>query len=118
MPSKNSPLTPPDILVESIAAWFKAIGDPSRVRLLMVLKEGETSVSDLVARTGIGQASVSKHLGILRQAGVVSLRRDGRLAIYSLKGEVPLKVCQLVCEDLRVEQQRAAAAFRKTHFHS
>jgi DNA-binding transcriptional ArsR family regulator len=60
------------------------LADPVRLTLVTALKDGEHSVGDLVARAGIAQSGVSRHLRILHQAGVVQVRADGQRRLYAL----------------------------------
>lgn len=71
---------------------FRALADPSRRAILERLTRGETAVKDLTARFNISQPAVSQHLAALRKAGLVTERRDGRLAYYRIqpKGFRPL----------------------------
>jgi DNA-binding transcriptional ArsR family regulator len=63
---------------------FKTLADPTRRALFERLcREGEQTVSALTARAGISQPAVSKHLGLLRQAGLVRDRHEGRQTHYS-----------------------------------
>ena len=65
-------------------AIFKALSDPTRRGLFERLcREGEKTVGDLTARAGVSQPVVSKHLGVLKQAGLVNGRQDGRQTHYS-----------------------------------
>ncbi len=64
---------------------FRLLADPSRRRLLDALRDGEHSVTDLVARTRMSQPSVSKQLRILRDSGAVTLRTAGRQHLYSIR---------------------------------
>lgn len=57
------------------------------MQILDILREGETAVTDIVNRSDVQQSGVSRHLGILRQAGLVSVRRDGQRRLYSLRPE-------------------------------
>jgi len=69
---------------------FNAIGEPRRRQVLEALAGGERPVNDLVESLGWPQPQVSKHLGVLKKVGLVSVRRLGRQRVYSLNGE-PLK---------------------------
>jgi DNA-binding transcriptional ArsR family regulator len=69
---------------------FNAVAEPRRRQILDVLAGGERPVNDLVARLGIGQPQVSKHLRVLREVGLVDVRDEGRHRMYRLNGE-PLK---------------------------
>src|SRR5271154_3848004 len=66
---------------------FNAIGESSRRRVLDFLKDGERPVNEIVISLGWPQPQVSKHLGVLRQVGLVSVRREGRQRLYRLNGE-------------------------------
>jgi len=66
---------------------FQALADPTRRRIVEVLRNGERQVNDIVARAGIHQSGVSRHLGILHEAGFVSVRPDAQRRLYSLRPE-------------------------------
>jgi DNA-binding transcriptional ArsR family regulator len=68
---------------------FAVIADPTRRRILDTLREGTADVGTLVARLRISQPLVSKHLGVLRDAGTVDVEVDGKRRIYRL-AEDPL----------------------------
>jgi DNA-binding transcriptional ArsR family regulator len=61
---------------------FNAIAEPRRRQILSYLVLGERQVGEIVAEVGIDQPSVSKHLGVLRQVGLVHVRRNGRHRLY------------------------------------
>ena len=63
------------------------LGEPRRRRILDVLRAGEASVGDLVDELGVSQPLVSKHLRVLREAGLVSARVDGQRRLYRLRPE-------------------------------
>jgi DNA-binding transcriptional ArsR family regulator len=65
---------------------FNAVAEPRRRELLDVLAGEEMAVNDLVARLGLTQPQVSKHLRVLREVGVVHVRGDGRQRLYRLNG--------------------------------
>jgi DNA-binding transcriptional ArsR family regulator len=66
---------------------FQTLADPTRRRIVEALSSGETQVGDIVERAGIHQSGVSRHLGILHDAGFVSMRPDGQRRLYSLRPE-------------------------------
>ncbi|MBM3984290.1 MAG: winged helix-turn-helix transcriptional regulator [Planctomycetes bacterium] len=80
------------IEVSRISRSLKALCDVNRIRLLEILSTGEHCVSDLVDRLAIDQPKVSHHLAILRAAGIVRSRRDGRHINYSLRPLVHRRV--------------------------
>ncbi len=63
-------------------AVFRALADPTRRAILARLARGEAPVKDLTARFSVSQPAVSQHLAALREAGLVSLRREGRHVYY------------------------------------
>lgn len=71
---------------------FRALADPSRRAIFERLTRGEAAVKELTARFNISQPAVSQHLAALRRAGLVTERREGRLAYYRVepKGLKPL----------------------------
>lgn len=76
---------PPDQLdLEHVARLFRALADETRVQILLLLTDGEHSVSDLVNRIGAPQSTVSRHLAILRSAHLVSTEREGTTIRYRL----------------------------------
>lgn len=91
----------PEPLVEMIAQRFRVIGEPLRIRLLDNLRDGEMTVGELVEKTGAGQQNVSRHLGVLHQAGIIGRRKDGNFVRYSIADESVFEICELVCGGLR-----------------
>ena len=91
----------PDSLAELIAQRFRVIGEPTRIRILDRLREGETSVQDLTDALGSSQQNVSKHLGVLAQAGIVGRRKEGNLSHYRIADDSVLALCEQVCGSLQ-----------------
>lgn len=98
-----------------IADRFKVLSDPLRLALLHRLKEGERTVSTLVEETGASQANVSKHLQILRRAGLVERRKEGLSAWYSILDPSIFEICDLVCGRLAEQYQEDLAAIGEMH---
>ena len=63
---------------------MKAVADPTRVRILKILEDGEMCVCQLIAILSLGQSTVSKHLFLLRTAGLIKVRRDHKWVRCSL----------------------------------
>jgi DNA-binding transcriptional ArsR family regulator len=95
----------PDPLVELIARRFRVIGEPTRIRLLDRLRDGEATVHDLRDAVGASQQNVSKHLQVLLEAGIVERRKQGNHACYSIADESVFELCEQVCGSL--ERQTA-----------
>ena len=64
---------------------FEALAEPNRRQILDLLRAGERPAGDLVEATGLSQPGVSKHLKMLREAGLVSVRPDGQRRLYRLE---------------------------------
>lgn len=96
--------------IELVADRFKALAEPSRLRILQTLRTHERSVSELMAETGFGQANLSKHLQVLHAAGFVTRRKEGVSAYYRLADPDVFALCDLVCGRIErelAEQRRA-----------
>lgn len=102
-----------DALLLRIADRLKALADPTRLKLLHELEEGEVCVGDLAERVGTSQANVSKHLAVLRKAGLVGCRRDGMNVCYRVSDDSVFDVCRLVCDALTVQADRTARELRR-----
>jgi len=102
MPGKS--LSPDQL--RHIAERFKALGEPSRLEILQALRNGERTVSEILAVTGLGQANASKHLKLLHAAGLVDRRKDGVSTWYRLADADVLRLCELMCG--RLEKETAA----------
>jgi len=70
-----------------LAETFQALADPTRVRLISALAEGELCVYDLAALIGLSQSAVSHQLRLLRDLRLVKFRKEGRVVYYSLDDE-------------------------------
>ena len=90
-----------DELVELIAERFRALGDPTRIKLLDRLRDGEATVLELTRIVGTTQQNVSKHLVLLQRAGIVARRKHGNFAYYRIADERVYALCELVCGSLK-----------------
>jgi DNA-binding transcriptional ArsR family regulator len=66
---------------------YAALAEPSRRQILDLLRDGERSVGELVAQLDLSQPGVSKHLKVLRDAGLVAVRPEGRRRWYDLRAQ-------------------------------
>jgi ArsR family transcriptional regulator, cadmium/lead-responsive transcriptional repressor len=82
--TKEAPFQLPEQPVEAdiVAKYFRGLGDPTRLRILEELSEGERSVGELVELIGAPQPKVSSHLACLRWCGFVASRREFRTVYY------------------------------------
>jgi DNA-binding transcriptional ArsR family regulator len=93
----------PEGLAELIARRFRALGDPLRVRLLDLLRDGELSVNVLAEQLGAGQQNVSKHLTVLTDAAMVARRKEGTHVYYRIADEGVFALCEQVCGALQAQ---------------
>ena len=98
-----------DELIELIAERFAVLSEPTRIKLLDRLREGEATVLELTEVTHTTQQNVSKHLGILQRAGIVARRKQGTFSHYRIVDEGVFSLCEAVCGSL---QQRAESLGR------
>ncbi|MGP0103096.1 MAG: ArsR/SmtB family transcription factor [Solirubrobacteraceae bacterium] len=90
-------------LAEMIAARLRVIGDPTRIRILDLLREDELTVTEITERLGTSQQNASKHLGLLLQAGILARRKQGNSSIYSIADPGVYELCEQVCGGLQLQ---------------
>jgi DNA-binding transcriptional ArsR family regulator len=91
----------PEPLVDLIARRFRVLGEPTRIRLLDVLRDHDATVTELHEALGASQQNVSKHLGVLLQAGIVTRTKHGTSARYAIADDGVFALCEHVCGGLR-----------------
>lgn len=94
-----------------IARRFAVLSEPTRLRLLHALFEGELSVGALVNRVGGTQANVSRHLQTLAHAHILSRRKEGLQVFYAIADPSIFKLCELVCGSLEKRLAKQADVF-------
>jgi len=107
-----------DEMVQRIAERFRGLADTTRIRILLRLQAGECNVSTLTTGLGVAQASVSKHLAVLRALGFVQVRREGAQAFCSIRDPALPQLCQLMCDGVtrHAQEQHAALGLpRRSH---
>lgn len=83
------------------AKIFSSLSEPTRLCLVKALMGGPRTVGQLVEETGMKQGNVSKHLGLLVDAGLLGRQRDGNFVRYSVKDPLVYQLCELVCDKIR-----------------
>ncbi|WP_327194340.1 metalloregulator ArsR/SmtB family transcription factor [Novosphingobium mangrovi (ex Hu et al. 2023)] len=99
MASASTPPSPPGGEGAPIEL-IKAIAHPLRYEILSCVARGERNVGEIEAATGIGQPTLSQQLSVLRNAGLVSARREAKLVFYAVEAEALEQVCsafQAIC---------------------
>lgn len=111
MTTSEAPFRLPNKPSESqiVAKYFRGLGDPTRVRILELLVDGEYSVSELVSRVGGSQPQVSNHLACLRWCGFVQSRREHRTVFYRVADERVATLIELARSLLRDNAEHVAA---------
>jgi DNA-binding transcriptional ArsR family regulator len=100
----TTPLVPhplPDLLADLIAQRFKVLSEPMRIKLLDRLRDDAATVHELTDALGASQQNVSKHLGVLLQAGMVRRTKHGTSARYAIADPDVFTLCEQVCGGIR-----------------
>jgi DNA-binding transcriptional ArsR family regulator len=97
--AKDNALAEP--LVETTCQMFKALADPSRLRILWALEKEEMCVCDLAAMLGVTESAVSHQLRLLRTLRLVSPRRAGKILYYSLADKHVSQLVQVALEHVQ-----------------
>jgi ArsR family transcriptional regulator len=87
----------PDALVDLIAQRFRALGEPSRIRILERLRSGACSVQQLADGLELSQQNVSKHLALLLSLGIVSRAKEAGFSYYAIADDSVVRMCDEVC---------------------
>lgn len=83
------------------AEFCKALAHPIRLEIIDLLEKGERTVSELMSKIGTGQATLSQHLAVLRERGVVTSRKGGMNTYYSLRKPEIVDACSMIRKILR-----------------
>jgi len=82
---------------EKVSDFFKALGNPTRLRIVTELAKGERCVGDVESSVRVSQTNVSQHLAILKAQGIVDCRREGNTRCYYLtQAELVRKILKLI----------------------
>ncbi|MGH8053401.1 MAG: ArsR/SmtB family transcription factor [Stenotrophomonas sp.] len=98
---------------EQAAQLLKSLAHPARLRVLCQLVEGEASVGELQARAGLSMSALSQHLAVLREAVLVSTRREGQTIFYALTESPALGVMHALHEAYCGKSQPKGRSKRK-----
>lgn len=97
--------------LQMVAARFRILSDPMRLRILQYLEAGEQSVSAIAVAVESTQPNVSKHLKILLDGGLLSRRQDGNTVYYAIGDATIFALCDLVCRNLEERIARQVAIY-------
>lgn len=85
-------------VLEMTAEVLRALGHPLRLKIVEFLRAGERCVCEIIPAVGAEQSVVSKHLAVLRQAGILEARKEGLRVIYRIRDPAVLDLCDLAGE--------------------
>ncbi len=95
-------------ILDLIARRLKAMAEPSRMKILGLLKNEEMSVGEIAERLGMKHGTASANLSALYKAGLVSFRKEGTRALYRISSDLVFHVCDAVCDTLKNEFEEKA----------
>jgi DNA-binding transcriptional ArsR family regulator len=99
-------------MIDLIAQRFRVLGEPMRIKLLDRLRDGDATVSELQQALQASQQNVSKHLGILHAAGMVTRDKEGTRARYAISDPSVFELCDQVCGSVRRQVRELEAIVR------
>lgn len=94
--------------LERVAGMFRAFAEPTRLAIIQELKDGDLTVSEIVARLTTSQANVSKQLKQLHDAGVLARKKQGTQVRYRIVDPLVFELCRTVCEKLNRDAVKPA----------
>lgn len=104
---------PPEAL-EQVAAYFQTLSEPTRLRLLNFLRDGERSAGELAQLCGYTGANISRHMAMLTARGLVARESRGTSVYFRIADESVYALCDLVCGNIARQFERVAA--ERAHF--
>lgn len=86
-----------DEVFDAVASYFSVLSEPTRLKIMHAVCDGEQAVAQIVAATGATQTNVSRHLGLMHRHGVLARRREGNQIYYRVADETMVELCRSVC---------------------
>jgi len=96
----------PEEMFEPVAERLRILADPTRLRILNLLRARESSVLEIAAKVGASQPNVSRHLALLLRAGMVTKRPEGRHVHYRVLDSFVDRICEAICGSLHAHVDR------------
>ena len=110
----------PDEALAQVALYFQALAEPTRLRILTLLRAKERNVGELAQLCGFSSANISRHLTLLTQHGLVQREARGNSAYFQIADAAVYELCDLVCGNIGRQMERMAqnhAAFTRDPLH-
>lgn len=105
---------PPEAL-QQVAAYFQTLAEPTRLRILNFLRQGEHNVGELAQLCGYTAANISRHLSLMTQHGLVARESRGTSVYYRIVDPSVFALCDLVCDSISRQYERTAKN-QQVHF--
>ncbi len=96
----------PDEALVQVAAYFQALAEPTRLRILNLLRQQERNVGELAGLCGYSAANISRHLALLTRHGLVAREARGNSAYYRIADPSVYELCDLVCGSIARQFER------------
>lgn len=101
---------PPPEAFDALAALFRVLAEPLRLRIIRTIENsGPISVSQIAERIGSSQPTISKHLRVLEEAGIVRKRAAGVTVLCSIADQQLVRLCEEICDRIQLSLQARAA---------
>jgi DNA-binding transcriptional ArsR family regulator len=99
--------------LDQIAAYFQALSEPTRLKILNLLRDAEHNVGELAQLSGYSAANVSRHLQTLMDAGMLTRRKEGLQVFYGIGDDSIFQLCELVCGSLEQQHMQRAESLAR-----
>jgi len=99
----------PEQALQEIAAYFQVLSEPTRLKILNLLRDKESSVGELAQQTGYSQANVSRHLAHMAKHNIVTRDSRGTSVYYRMADESIYGLCDLVCGSIAKRYEKLVA---------
>ncbi|HEY5895933.1 MAG TPA: metalloregulator ArsR/SmtB family transcription factor [Burkholderiales bacterium] len=93
---------------QAVAGYFGVLSEPTRLKIMHALCQGEKTVSQIVAETAGTQTNISRHLGVMYRHRVLKRRKEGTQVVYSVADPTMVELCRSVCNRIAstIEEQQ------------
>lgn len=89
-----------DSVFQVVASYFSVMSEPTRLKIMHAICHEEKPVNRIVEEVGATQTNVSRHLGLMYRAGVVSKRKEGNQVFYSIADPAMVEICRTACTQI------------------